>query len=72
MDQTAWPAKPIPKAVKSLVTTVFSVLDSEGQQCSQRLASDFFTADGELIINKRSWQGSESMFSPRPLGRDTG
>lgn len=60
MDNAAWPSQTVPDPIKDLVAHFYSIVDSEGTNTGVKLAEDIFTDDGELIINKRNWVGSDS------------
>ena len=62
MEDLPWPSQPVPEPVKKLILRFYTSIDSHGPHASYKLASKVFTADGELIINKRIWSGSESTF----------
>ncbi|KAI7514883.1 hypothetical protein KC347_g156 [Hortaea werneckii] len=70
MEDLPWPSQPVPEPVKKLILRFYTSIDSHGPHASYKLASKVFTADGELIINKRIWSGSESICQWR-AGGDT-
>ncbi|RMZ32461.1 hypothetical protein D0859_03422 [Hortaea werneckii] len=70
MEDLPWPSQPVPEPVKKLILRFYTSIDSHGPHASYKLASKVFTADGELIINKRVWTGSESICQWR-AGGDT-
>ncbi|KAI7233892.1 hypothetical protein KC330_g5127 [Hortaea werneckii] len=70
MEDLPWPPQPVPEPVKKLILRFYTSIDSHGPHASYKLASKVFTADGELIINKRVWSGSESICQWR-AGGDT-
>ncbi|RMX71882.1 hypothetical protein D0869_15180 [Hortaea werneckii] len=68
MEDLPWPPQPVPEPVKKLILRFYTSIDSHGPHASYKLASKVFTADGELIINKRVWSGSESICQWRAGG----
>ncbi|TKA27157.1 hypothetical protein B0A50_04494 [Salinomyces thailandicus] len=68
MDNAAWPSQTVPDPIKDLVAHFYSIVDSEGTNTGVKLAEDIFTDDGELIINKRNWVGSDSISEWRAGG----
>src|ERR1700761_4480261 len=59
-SQTVWPSSPaVPDHIKAVLSLFFEFGDSSSPDSSRRLGEEVFTADGQIVVNKKVISGAQ-------------
>lgn len=63
-ESCTWPSQQIPPEYKILMTRLFQLSDTKGDDIGQQLVNEVFAHDAEVSIGPRKFSGSNGMSKP--------